>query len=236
MFIFQLQMATTRKHIFITGSVGVGKTSTINEALSQSQSLGVNVFYVKEYIDNDPYGVNKYDDWTNNRMSLFDFQMYICNEFRKQLKSPEYMLAGLVIWERHPREALMVFSQSGLSDSERERLHNAISELEEDYDIPRLMDTPKCYAINMSSLSPKFVGSIVISTFTQLILDNTDSCYFLYLFYPRNRLYAQLANIKRRGRTHEIARYDLVDNLVEINRLYDEFVLRYLNAVNFSIN
>lgn len=229
-------MAATRKHIFITGSVGVGKTSTISEALSQSTALGVNVFYVKEYIDSDPYGIVKYDDWTNGRMSLYDFQIYICNEFRKQLKSPDYMMSGLVIWERHPREALMVFSQTGLSDSERERLHKAISELEEDFDIPRIMDTPKCYAINMSSISPKFAGSIVISTFTQLILDNSGCCYFLYLYYPSSRLFAQLGNIRRRGRKHEIARYDLIDNLVEINRLYDEFVTKYLNAVNFSIN
>ena len=187
-------METTRKHIFITGSVGVGKSTAINEVMRLSKVLGINVFYVKEYIDYDVYGVVEYDNWSNGRMSLIDFQKYICNQFRAQLKTPEYMLSSLVIWERHPREALMVFSQTGLSDSEREELDSLISELESDYEIPRLLKDNTCYRFNMTMSSPLMIANHCISLFGMLSSNDID-CFFVYLYYPVKSTFRQLDNI-----------------------------------------
>lgn len=230
-------MAYTRKHIFITGSVGVGKTSSITEAVNQCVLMGINVFYVREYIDFDPYGINHYDNWTNGRESLISFQKYICKQFREQLKTPEYMTAKLVIWERHPREALLVFSQTGLSDDERQELDEMITELEDDFLIPKLVEnTPICYQFDMSFATPKLIGSIVVGTFARLISDSSIHTCFIYLFYNRNSISLQYGNICKRGRLEEINRYSIFKNLIDINNLYANFVATYLDSIIYANN
>lgn len=222
-------MLSGRKHIFVTGSVGVGKSHSISDTIYQSTSLGLNVFYVKEYIDYDPYGINQYDNWINDRISLIEFQKYICNLFREQLKTPAYMMSKLVVWERHPREALLVFSQSGLSDDEYEELDNMITELEEDFEIPKLsINKLPCYGFNMQFASTKMIASFIISTFTNMIINN-DNCFFIYLYYTHSGLGQQLNNIKRRGRIEEIQRYSFIQNLIDINDLYTIFTHKYLS-------
>ena len=96
-------------HIFISGSVGVGKTTLIN-AFYEKYKDRVNIFRMKEYIDFDPNGYNKYCLWRNNKMSLLDFQLYILSQFDEQVQLPEYQTAKVIIWERHPQEAQLIFS------------------------------------------------------------------------------------------------------------------------------
>ena len=228
-------METARKHIFITGSVGVGKSTAIQETIRLSKILNLSICYIKEYIDYDVYGVTQYDNWSNGRMALIDFQKYICNQFRAQLKSPEYMLSSLVIWERHPREALMVFSQTGLSESERDELNDMITELEDDYEIPKIetIDKQICYRFNMTMSSPQMIANHCISL-CGILSSNDINCFFVYLYYPVKSTFRQLDNIRKRGRKSEIERYNYIQNLIDVNRLYEDFVLRYFRLASLK--
>ena len=149
-------------HYFITGSIGVGKSSVITTFMLKYGMTKIKTCYIKEYIDYDSLGAFRLSEWIKGRISLLNFQLYILNCFEKQLNTKEYKYAKFVIWERHPLKALKVFYPN-LSTKERINLENAIRDVCYKYEVPLFNENETVRGIKLSTynLASEMVADMI---------------------------------------------------------------------------
>lgn len=214
-------------HLFISGSVGVGK-STLIEAFYEKYKDRVNIFRMKEYIDFDPNGYNKYCQWRNNKISLLDFQLYILDQFEEQTQLPEYQTAKLIVWERHPQEAQLIFS-SDLGKEDSEFLDEQINGFLDYHCIPKLDLSKRMwgYTIDTWNLTTKAAAHIIYEFVLNILVREKNDPNLILVFIPKDKIEAQFGRIVKRGREEEIKLYSNIRNLESLNSKYFRFFANY---------
>lgn len=219
---------STRYHYFISGSIGVGKSAAIN-ALMVNYSEKIKLYYVREYIDYDCFGPKMLDDWISGKMSLLDFQFYIVNCFREQLETEEYTNAKFVIWERHPLEALEVFSKN-MNKEDKEKLREVIRCLLEEFDVPEISTVIRARAIKISTycLTSNSIADIIYNDIINNIANIKDTATFVFLYVPKPFITEQQKRIFKRNRPMEVMAYQDISQLQKINDNYAAFANEFL--------
>lgn len=142
--------------VFFSGAIGVGKSSIMMgfKIMLNKKSY----FTVKEYIDYQPkigealLKMNK-----EGNLSDYEFQNYILDCYEAQLT--KIRNEEIVLFERHPMEALGVFvkgMRAKMTDEEKNEIENRILFMLEKFQIP---DLRECYVdrYNTSIFSIKSV-------------------------------------------------------------------------------
>ena len=218
-----------RYHYFITGSVGVGKSSVITTFMIKYGMTKIKTCYIREYIDYDSLGAFRLSEWIKGRISLLDFQLYILNCFEKQLNTKEYRHAKFVIWERHPLEALKVFCPN-LSAKERIDLENAIRDICYKYEVPPINDHETVRGIKLSTynLASEMVADMIYIEMIKSVTKRKSRMMFIYLYIPEDLIHEQQKRIMKRGRQMEVERYKDIEQLREVNERYITFINTYV--------
>lgn len=121
--------------IFISGTIGAGKSTTIDKLLDVYDNKPV---LIKEYIDYDPKGSDKLNDFLMGKIPPFDFQKYVIDCAFKQFIdfiNDVNKKSNMVIWERHPLETL-IFASQKLTLQELEQLYNYVFNLCQTLGVP----------------------------------------------------------------------------------------------------
>lgn len=219
-----------RIHIFLSGSVGVGKTTALKAFLDVYAPL-VNCIVIQEYIDYDDEGEAKFNQWIDGKLTLLEFQMYILDCFEAQLDSPLYHCAKVCIWERHPQEALEIFAKD-LPIIQKMKFMERLKKLSEMYEFP-LLDTGKRkefnkITFNTLDVSDMFIADVLYDTIRATLCKeaatNLPLGFYIFLYIPNNCVDSQYDRIVKRGRVHEIERYKNVHALIDVNNQYQEFM------------
>lgn len=224
-----------RFHYFITGSIGVGKSTVINAFLHKYGASRIRIMPIKEYIDYDPMGTYELNQWIDGKTSLMDFQMYILDCFRQQLDSDEYAKAKFVIWERHPMEALKVFATT-MDKENKKKLERMIKELCEWYDIPLIEEGILNNAIKLSTydLTPECIADVIYNEVLRGLAGGAPDECFVYLYLPNQYIETQQQRIMKRGRPSEMKKYQDLEELRKVNNRYIEFTNKYLDGDKIS--
>lgn len=205
---------TKRLNVFIDGSIGVGKTTTV-ELLSKLLE-GSRVYVIKEYIDLDPeIGAKKLEMNLKEELSDYDFQSYIIGCTERQLHSIEFETARIVIWERHPLKGLEVFGKSKLSPTDYIKLRMKLEGLLEHYGVE---SDPWFTNFDTSSLSPLFVAEAILREIGEAFIQ--DAAYIAIRLKCSN-IYEQQKRIMERGRDIEKFVYSDIDKLIKVNDKYN---------------
>lgn len=218
-------------HYFISGSIGVGKTSAINNFMIRYGNNTIKTYFVKEYIDYDCFGAKKLDEWIKGDIKLLDFQFYIINQFIEQLDTEEYRNAKFIIWERHPMEALKVFS-TNLPQNEKDTLLNAINQMCEDFSVPCIDDYIPTHGLKISTycLTPDSIADLIYDEMRHNLLRGNFRATFIFLYVPKPFITEQQERIFKRGRPMETERYKRKEELEAINNLYLSFANKYITG------
>ena len=135
--------------IFVSGTIGAGKSSLIDklDSLYQNQC-----YIVKEYIDYDEFGDMKLNELIKGCQNAFDFQKYVVDCYIKQFVAADKFFENksgqkIIICERHPIETLL-FGSFKLNQKEMEYLHDYIKTMCEKLRIPLPKD---CKMIEISN-------------------------------------------------------------------------------------
>ncbi|EMH77621.1 deoxyuridine 5'-triphosphate nucleotidohydrolase domain containing protein [Entamoeba histolytica HM-1:IMSS-B] len=217
----------TKQHIFISGSLATGKTSVmkwLNEYLRERDDVS----FIKEYIDFDVDGEKYLERLYHGEISNYQFQLYVLSCYEKQLNTLDFEEADVIVWERHPLEALNIFCKDDTTLTEKERsiIMLKIESMCDKYKIPKLFEKN----INYIHIDTIFFGIEQISYFIlseiiyQMLLGEYVNDVFILLFCSNNQ--EQLNRILRRERTIELDMYKTKDDLLKINNKYFEFYLR----------
>ena len=141
--------------IFISGSIGAGKSTVIDKLRDIYDNKP---FLVKEYIDYDQCGSDKLEKFLKGDITPFEFQKYVVdcafqqfitfmNDYAKQ--------SNVVIWERHPLESL-IFAAQKLTPQELEQLYHYIFNLCTKLGVPlpsecTFVNIKKCPKVNFDN-------------------------------------------------------------------------------------
>lgn len=220
-----------RRHIFIGGSVGVGKTTTLN-GLTMNLCEKGSIFFIKEYIDFKPTeGKKKLEDFNRGHLPCYEFQQFILECFQEQINSIEYEVASICIWERHPAESLMFMKQSVDSGkTEKQELKLFKNDLKRFFvknKIPKLDHHLKVFKIDTYLKDEELMMMIIKSSVAKIFLENKDIGYF-FLFYCSNEE-EQLRRIHNRGREIEKQIYPTVKEINILNKNYYSFLDKIFN-------
>lgn len=113
------------KFIFVSGSIGVGKSTFISEIIKRFADQNVTI--IKEYIDYDPDGNQKLNNFLERDISPMEFQKYIIQCYLDQIMNNKH--SDIFIFERHPMESLIFAKSSFESNYEFDLLKNYITNL-----------------------------------------------------------------------------------------------------------
>lgn len=113
----------TGKFIFVSGSIGVGKSTFINEIIKRFTDQKVTI--IREYIDYDNKGNQMLNNFLERSISPMDFQKYIIQCYLEQLINNKN--SDVFIFERHPMESLIFAKNSFESNFEFDLLRNYIT-------------------------------------------------------------------------------------------------------------
>ena len=218
-------------HYFVSGSVGVGKTSIINNFICKYGNE-LSLCVIKEYIDFDCNGYQKLEDWIEGRIKLIEFQTYIVEQFRKQLDTPQYRNSKFVLWERHPEEALRIFA-TDLIDEDRFTLEKKINELECEFNIPEINDCgimEHSLKIPNYGISEKVISKIIYEEMLTNIFNDSWECTFIFIYIPEEFIQEQQRRIFNRNRPKEVETYKNLLNLQKLNAKYINFANTYLSG------
>lgn len=219
--IYSMSQEKVVHHIFCSGSIGVGKTTTLDYL--KKRLVGMNSFYfVKEYIDYDPDGKQMLERSLDGSLSLVDFQLYICDQFYFQLEkfySDIHTDCAFCIWERHPMEALEIFARD-LSGDDKIKVRDAIIKMLEHFNIPDMNgnEITEIVSFNTVTFTPMQVSDWIYNT----MLDLAASCSGHLWILLRCDLAGveQYNRIRRRGRECEISEYCGNSKLMKLNTYY----------------
>ncbi|BFU18761.1 deoxyuridine 5'-triphosphate nucleotidohydrolase domain containing protein [Entamoeba histolytica HM-1:IMSS-B] len=217
-------------HIFISGSVGVGK-STIMEKLVSLLSNEFRVYQMKEYIDIDINGRSRLKEAQEGIISKYTFHKYIIYWYKQQAKSSDFTSADIVLWERHPIEAHDIFCSGteGISEMEKEDLNNEIINFCKEYSIP-LAHKGYC-EVKMLDTANQAVNTLVETIYTDVISKiKMDEHQFNFTFFLYcSDIEVQYKRITVRGRNSEIQFYMNRENLYCINKIYFDYFIEVMN-------
>lgn len=227
-FIHQMEF---KHHYFVTGSIGVGKSTSLKEFMWRYGSSAIKTYFIQEYIDFDCMGAKMLQDWLDGDMSLLAFQLYIVGQFRKQLDTEEYRNAKFVIWERHPMETLKVFA-SDLKRKEKMELQRVLEDLCDTYRIPKIDMYLPMRGVRLSTyhLAPQTIADIIYDLMKADLVKEESSGLFIYLYVPRSLVREQQKRIQERGRPMEVRTYSDIDALIAVNDKYTVFANTYLDG------
>lgn len=226
-----ISSSESKIHIFLGGSVGVGKTTTIDNTFSPLFfDHDSTVLVIQEYIDYYPEeGQKELQKYLTNKINAVDFQKYILECYVKQINTPRYESARIIVWERHPYEQLMFlekdFDAGRCTNKEFHAfLYDMIGTCQR-YEIPPLNQSLKFKAMNTEKISAEIIGSIIENlSLNQLLCSKPRSFYF---FLYCGSLELQQQRIIHRGRQSECEHYQNIENLKEINERYVQFLFKY---------
>ena len=124
------------KKVVITGPVGVGKTSIVNEVIKYLDDRNVNYILVPEYIDVLPDANDRLTSYLQGKISSYDFQRYVSVYYAQYLKQIAERITPktILIFERVPDDALWCFVKMDymkglISPDEREMLSKVINKM-----------------------------------------------------------------------------------------------------------
>ncbi|EDR30188.1 hypothetical protein EDI_345290 [Entamoeba dispar SAW760] len=220
-------------HIFLSGSVGVGKSTILKELVSLLRN-DFRIYQMKEYIDIDTNGISRLKEFQDGKLSKYSFHKYIISWYKQQAKNSEFTSAEIVLWERHPIEALEIFCSGteGITEIEKEDLNTEIVEFCKEYAIP--IAHKGCCKVKMLDTANESVNILVETIYANSIAqirvgEYLFSCtFFLYC----SDIELQYKRIIGRGRDSEISFYMNRKNLSWINRKYFDYFAEIVNQVN----
>ena len=220
-------MFTEKRHVFVGGSIGVGKSSVLSAILDNLTYMKC-VTYIKEYIDFDPLGTEKLKKHLEGVTDIVTFQRYIMNIYKTQILSLAYQNAQIVIWERHPCEALL-FCKKNLNEGkctqkEYDLIEYEINKMCKEFDIPPLKDlcvtfTPMVY--DTLAYDIKFIGKAMVEAILRTANESRTLPIYCFLFCSDS--YEQMGRVIARGRQCEIDNYTPA-LLLQLNNEYLEFM------------
>ncbi|EDR27935.1 hypothetical protein EDI_294360 [Entamoeba dispar SAW760] len=224
-----------KQHIFLSGGLAVGKTTVINRIHDYFLNRDEIVF-IREYIDFDSNGMNMLERLHGGLISNYEFQLYVLDCYEKQLNTIDYEEADIVLWERHPCEALYIFCKNDytLTFNERIKIEMKLDSLCERYEIPKFGDKNIDYIdfdiiINDSdSVSNYLVGELIYP----MLMGEYEKNVFVLLYC--SNLEKQFERLTKRGRFVELESYKKKEDLLIITNDYFGFYLKYKN--NLTIN
>ena len=211
-----------QQYIFITGGVGVGKSTLIShlkQCIPKDQRC-----IIQEYIDFEPeLGKRMLEQMLQENGNVYAFQLFILDCFERQLQhvgEKKY-----VIFERSPCDSIMIFSteayhQGRISEEQFEQLKKAVDSLVEKYHIPTF---EQCSFTRVdtcqfnSNETFHHVKNIIDSQHEK----KQHSCFLLYCSDPHR----QKENIENRGRPEE-RNYD-INYMININQKYEDIFSPY---------
>jgi len=143
-----IDIFTNCQKIFISGSVGVGKTTFIEMfTKSISRDNETNVHVIPEYIDGDPNGNKMLQDYLNHSISAYEFQNYVVTFYDKYIMSIiNTIKAGdVIVFERLPDESIAIFANIALkrgymTEQEFDRLYYKVIEIDTKFGIPSIFN------------------------------------------------------------------------------------------------
>lgn len=224
-------LSETKRHIFIGGSVGVGKTTTLNNLAINLCEKG-SIFFIKEYIDFKPYeGKTMLEQFNRGKLQCYDFQQFILGCFQEQINSLEYEVASICIWERHPAEALMFMKQSvAAGKTEKRDLELFKKDLKMFFlknKIPPLDHHLTVFKIDTYLKDEELLMMIVKASVAKIFLENKAIGYFFYLYC--SNVSEQTRRIHKRGREIEKQIYPTDKEVSALNKNYYEFLNKILD-------
>ncbi|EMD44137.1 hypothetical protein KM1_203500 [Entamoeba histolytica HM-3:IMSS] len=216
----------TKQHIFISGSLAVGK-STIMNLLNNYLQEREDVFFIREYIDFSNDGERQLEKLHTGIISNYQFQLFVIRCYEKQLNTIDFEEADVIVWERHPIEALEIFcrGKNMLSDKERLDLMLKLESLCNRYKIPQLKENNINYiSVDTSAFKPEQISFFLISEIIyEMLLGQYENDVFILLFCSDTT--EQLKRLIGRRRPIEVKKYKTVNDLLLINNIYFEFFL-----------
>ncbi|EMS15784.1 hypothetical protein KM1_198270 [Entamoeba histolytica HM-3:IMSS] len=217
----------TKQHIFISGSLGVGK-STIMKCLSDYLQERDDVFFIREYIDFSDAGERQLEKLHTGIISNYQFQLYVIHCYEKQLSTVDFEEADVVVWERHPIEALQIFCKGDetLLDKERLDIKIKLESLCDRFKVPQLFEKNINYiSIDTNVIKPEQISYFLISEIIyEMLSGEYENDVFLLLFCSDTT--EQLNRIIKRRRPIELKKYRTANDLLLINNNYFELFLK----------
>ncbi|EKE38130.1 hypothetical protein ENUP19_0263G0008 [Entamoeba nuttalli] len=217
-------------HIFLSGSVGVGK-STIMKQLVSWLSYKFRVYQMKEFIDIDTNGMSRLKEFQERIISKYTFHKYIIYWYKQQAKSSDFTSADIVLWERHPIEAHDIFCSGtdDISEMEKEDLNNEIINFCKDYSIP-LAHKGYCEVTMLDTANQtvdELVKTIYTNSLSKIRMDERQFNFTFFLYC--SDIDVQYKRITVRGRNSEIQFYKNRENLYCINKKYFDYFIEVMN-------
>ena len=221
-------MQYTKQHIFLSGSVGVGKTTAL-KTFNDEYGDCVSCIVIKEYIDYDEEGEARLEAFTKGNLPLYDFQVYILDMLEQQLNCDDYESARVVVWERHPEEALEIFSTE-MDEKHKEKLLDRIEMMSRVYEFPLLKDRKKFAKLTFNTLdvSDVFIADVIYDVIKASIsveaVEKVPKVMYIFLYIPNFNIGEHYKRILKRGRVSEIDKFKNMINLASLNMQYLEFI------------
>ncbi len=208
------------KKIIISGSVGVGKTTTINDICKLLNIYDINYKIIPEYIDGDINGRNMLDKCINKEISAFEFQKYIINYFDSYLSNLKVNKDDVIIFERLPDESVLCFAyidkiNKVITEEEYNILYNMCVKLDDKYNIPSYF---KQLNNTYFELCKTEINNIISSKVLHLLNLNDYTNIIIGLY---NDEYECLLRIKERNRSSEVNNYSLT-TIKQFNNIYNK--------------
>lgn len=204
-------------HVFIDGSVGVGKTTLLLNLVDKFE--GSSIFCIREYIDYKGIPENEAEERLaavlRGEASNFDFQKFILGITELQLGCEEYKRASIILWERHPLKSLEVFAKTTVTHDQYELLFRQCKEMLDNYDVP---DSITYNIIDTSKKSKQLVSDIAYQCIITKMVYNTK---YIALKLRCSNILDQLGRIISRGRACERKQYADISKLKKLNNAYN---------------
>lgn len=220
-------------HYFISGSIGVGKTTYINHLYKLMKGKCT---LIKEYIDYDSNGVEMLSKWHLKKITTFQFQNYIIDCFIKQL---ENKTENILIWERHPLETIDIFCRQKqcLTKEEKFILLKKLKVMMETYNIPQSIENYRIFYINCFEDNFIKKGYDYIMNYLHF---QPKLCLVIYLGIDVFHFSIQIDNIIKRNRLIEKNTYTTQEGmnaLWKLNFTYHQYWSLWINKCSkYSTN
>ena len=214
------------KKLVITGSVGVGKTTTINMLKHSLTAKGIPYEVVPEYLDGDPNGARYLNEFLNHEMDAFSFEYYILTFFDSYLNNLEVEDNTLILLERLPDDVVICFANRMnknklMTDDNLYKLFKYCKDINERYGLPTYFKVNVDNSINYSILKSDSTAKVVESILKTKFENNFIVCLF-------NTNDECLQRIRRRGRAGE-ENYSM-DDVNDFNNHYAKLYSMFISG------
>lgn len=179
------------KKVVITGPVGVGKTTILNEICKKLDGK-VDYRIIPEYIDVLPDATDRLAKYLRGELPSFDFQRYVSSYYIEYLEriAEDITKDTVLIFERVPDDALWCFIRMDqmkglLTSQEHQQLSMFINMTNEYFNLPRYTKTPNQSALIIKSdelsINAKIAAEFIIdSIHTKIVIglfNDVQICY-----------------------------------------------------------